>query len=248
MGRGRVELLDLLFGEAVLAPAMRRDQRAVHDKVGVAADRRGEMRVVAQGEAEMAEILRAVIGLRHGAERGEVDELALVASRGLVQQAVEMRGLEHLALGEGEARGVGSVAQGFELVLRRLLVNAEEQGRLLLDQLLRRRDVGEDHELLDQPVRVEPFGEVDAFHDAILAEADAPFGQVEVERLAALARRLERGIGGIERLDHLLDEGRGLLVRVSVLGRLRLLVGQRGGGAHQAAHEAWPTSFRRRRR
>jgi hypothetical protein len=38
--------VDLLGRQPVVAPAMRRDQRAVHDQVGIAPDRRGEMRVV----------------------------------------------------------------------------------------------------------------------------------------------------------------------------------------------------------
>ena len=50
--------------QAVLAELQRGDQRAVHDEVGVAADRRGEMRVALQVQAEMAVILGRILGLR----------------------------------------------------------------------------------------------------------------------------------------------------------------------------------------
>ena len=39
------------------------DQRAVDQQVGIAADRRGEVRVAAEREAEVAGVLRAVVGL-----------------------------------------------------------------------------------------------------------------------------------------------------------------------------------------
>ena len=50
-------------------------QQAVHDEVGVAADRRREMRVVARGEAEVAEAFRRVARLLHGAQRDGLDDL-----------------------------------------------------------------------------------------------------------------------------------------------------------------------------
>ncbi len=48
-------------GQAVRAELERADQAAMHDQIGVAADRRGEMRVAAQVEAEMAVVLGARI-------------------------------------------------------------------------------------------------------------------------------------------------------------------------------------------
>ena len=51
----------------------------MHDQVGVAADRRGEVRVAAQVEAEMAVVLGGVFGLRLGAQHHLVDQLLDVA-------------------------------------------------------------------------------------------------------------------------------------------------------------------------
>ena len=66
---------DLLVGQPAGAQAERADQRAVHDQVGVAADRRGEMRVAAQVQAEVAEVLGGVDRLRLRAQHHLVDEV-----------------------------------------------------------------------------------------------------------------------------------------------------------------------------
>ena len=59
-------------------------------------------------------------------------------------------------------------------------------------QRLRGGDVGEDHELLDQPVRVEPLPEREGFDRAVVGQHDPAFWQVEIERLARFARRVRR--------------------------------------------------------
>ena len=66
--------------QPVGAELLRADQGAMHDQVGVAADRRGEMRVAAQVEAEMAVILGRIFGLRLRAQHDLVDELFDVAA------------------------------------------------------------------------------------------------------------------------------------------------------------------------
>src|SRR4029078_10925543 len=62
--RDLIELLHLCVSQAVIAETKRPHQRAMDDEIGVAADRRGEVRVAAQIEAEMAEIVVAILGLR----------------------------------------------------------------------------------------------------------------------------------------------------------------------------------------
>ena len=53
------------------------------------------------------------------------------------------------------------------LLQRRLVMHAVDQRQRLLLQRLGRGDIGEDHELLDQPVRVQPLGHDDAIDGAI---------------------------------------------------------------------------------
>ena len=52
----------------------------MHDEIGIAADRRGEMGVAAQVEAEMAVVLGGIFGLRLRAQHHLVDQLFDVAA------------------------------------------------------------------------------------------------------------------------------------------------------------------------
>ena len=60
---------------AIFAELQRRDQGAMHDQVGVAADRRGEMRIAAQVEAEVPDVLWRILGLALRAQHDLVDEM-----------------------------------------------------------------------------------------------------------------------------------------------------------------------------
>ena len=62
-------------------------------------------------------------------------------------------------------------------------------------------DIGEDHELLDQPVRLEPLRHDHAIDGAVGFEHDLAFGNVEIERAALVAGAQHRAIGGVERLE-----------------------------------------------
>ena len=71
-------------------------------------------------------------------------------------------------------------------------------------QRLGRRDIGEDHEFLDQPMRVEALRDDDAIERAVGLQQDLSLRQIEIERAACVARLLHRAIGGVERLEHAL--------------------------------------------
>jgi len=81
-------------------------------------------------------------------------------------------------------------------------VDAVHHRRLLRLQRLGGGDVGGDHVILDQPVRIEPLARGDRHDPALLVEDDAAFGQVEVERLARIARLRQRAPAGPERTQH----------------------------------------------
>ena len=91
------------------------NQRAVHDQIGVAPDGAGEMRVVAQGQPEMAKVFSIVIGLRHGTQGGQVDELIKLGALRLAEKPVQMRGFQHLPFGQHQARSLGHFAQRLKL-------------------------------------------------------------------------------------------------------------------------------------
>ena len=54
---------DLLVGNAVVPEAKGPDQGTMHQKIGVAADRAGEMRIARECEAKMTNIVGAICGL-----------------------------------------------------------------------------------------------------------------------------------------------------------------------------------------
>ena len=133
---------------------------------------------------------------------------------------------------------------GEELAQRRELrrigrvVDAVHAGLPQPLQRLGRGDIGGDHELLDQPVAVEPLARLDAGDPAGRIEQDAPLGQIELERAAPPPRPVERAEGAIERPQHRLEERPRRVAGAAVDRRLRLLVGEPRGRAHQPAHEA----------
>ena len=69
-------------------------QQAVHHQVGVAADGGGEVGVVGEGEAVVADVLGAVVGLGHGADGDGVDHVLLAAASDILEETV-------ITLGEG---------------------------------------------------------------------------------------------------------------------------------------------------
>ena len=67
-------------------------------------------------------------------------------------------------------------------------MDAVHDRRLLGLERVRRGDVGGDHIILDQLVRVEPLARSDRGDAALFVEDDLAFGQVELERPALFAR------------------------------------------------------------
>ncbi len=149
----------LAVGQGAFAEPERADQRAVHDEIGIAADRRGEMRVAAQIQAEMTVILGGIFGLRLRAQHDFADQREMVMAFELCQHAVEQSRAQRAALREGDVERLQKFLERVDLLQRRLVMHAVDQRERFLLQHLGRRDVGEDHELLDQLVRVEPVGE-----------------------------------------------------------------------------------------
>ena len=77
---------------------------------------------------------------------------------GARKNAVEVRGPHVLALGELDPQRRQKLAEVGELLHRRRVVGAVDERRKLRFQRLGGGDVGQNHELLDQPMRVEPLG------------------------------------------------------------------------------------------
>ena len=80
------------------------DQGAMDDEIGITADRRGEMRIAAQVETEMAVIVDGIFRLRLSPQHHFIDEMLVVRAFDAAEDAVELRGAENLPLVEFESR------------------------------------------------------------------------------------------------------------------------------------------------
>ena len=78
-----------------------------------------------------------------------------------LDDAVEGAGLDHLAERELEVEGREIILQRDQLLAAGRLVDAVHDRRLLRLQRPGGGDVGGDHEVLDQPVRIEPVARRD---------------------------------------------------------------------------------------
>ena len=107
----------------------------------------------------------------------------------LGEDAVELRGLQLAGLGQLQIERGEESRERLELLLRGRVVDAVDQRRALRLERLGRGDIGCDHELLDQAVRIEPGGLDDAPDAAFVVEQDLALGQVEVERRRARRAR-----------------------------------------------------------
>src|SRR5258708_39699298 len=108
--------------------------------------------------------------------------------------------LDHLPLGEGEpgdADAPEEVAQRGELGRIGRSVHAVHAGTPLALELLGRRDVGGDHELLDQLVAVEADARRETGHAFPLDDQETAYPQHPLEGTAARAGSGERTLSPI---------------------------------------------------
>ena len=93
-------------------------------------------------------------------------------------------GLQRAALGKRNVDRGEELAQGLDLLEARLVVHPIDQRHVRALERLGRRHVGEDHELLDQPVGIEPRRRDHPIDGAVGPEHDLALGEIEIERLA----------------------------------------------------------------
>ena len=113
------------------------------------------MRVAGEVKTEMADVVGGVDGLRLRAQHHLVDKIGDGHGPGALQHLVEVPGPQRPSAGQLQVQAVEELAQGRELLLRGSIVDPIDHGRAPGLQRLRDGHVGLDHELLDQPMRVE---------------------------------------------------------------------------------------------
>ena len=160
----------------------------------------------------MAVILVGVFGLRLRAQHHLVDQRLGGFALHARKHAVEMRRAHPFALGELDAEGGEKLAELADFLRARRVVGAVDQRRMRGLQRLGRRDIGEDHEFLDQFVRLQPLRPAYADELAVGVEDQLALRQVEIERITLRALDLDDVMSGVERLQHALEQRRRRLV------------------------------------
>ena len=156
---------------------------AVHDQIRIAPDRRREMRVVGESEAEVVGPDFGIARELHRAEDVPRDDPLLGPPAEPVQKLLEPR--------RHRAPGLPAGAQGRERLLDLFdiraiggLVNAIDRGDTLRRQMARDRLVGREHELLDEAVRGGALVRAQRRGKRPLPGAELDLGQIEIERAA----------------------------------------------------------------
>ena len=159
----------------------------MHEKIGITADRRREVGVAAERQAEVPCIGRAVIGLRLAAQHGFHDQRLFGRIRHILEHAVEQARRDDLTQRELAPLTGEIFLERHQLFAARRLVDAVDDRRSLCLQRLGGSDIGGDHEILHHAVRIEPFAYGDFLDHAFVVKPHLPLRQFEVERVARLA-------------------------------------------------------------
>ena len=148
----------------------------MHEQIGIAADRAGEMSIARQSEAEMTNIVGAIGGLRLAAQHHFADQLRFGRADVTTQHPIEIARMQLIAGWQRDTQRREEATQGVELGIRWRRMDPVHAGRVQAFQFLGGRDISKDHEFFDQPVTVEARAWGDAGNVALVVELDLTFG------------------------------------------------------------------------
>ena len=171
------------------AAAAQLAQHPVHHQVGIAADRRREVRVGVRGQAEVAEVHHVISRLLH---RPQHEERHRALLRGAADAIGEL--LERTWMHGAACRRVEAMAERLQerLELQQphrigRFVHPVQRRHVGAFEVRGHRLVGQQHELLDDPVGDVALRGDDVGDGAILVDDHLGLGQVEVDRAATFA-------------------------------------------------------------
>ena len=158
-------------------------ERPVHDQVGVAADRRGEVQVGLRGQAEMAEVVFQIARLLERAQHDLAEDRAVPLLFGQDVGRTAQQVADGLAGSLGRARWPVKRRRRHAQVFQQVKKGIDRRGvRLLVDpvdavapaalQKPGHRLVGGDHELLDERVRFRLRARPHPDHAAVFGQAE----------------------------------------------------------------------------
>ncbi len=216
----------LLLGGLIL-------DRPVQDEVGIAADRRGEVRIRLQRQTEVADVVGLIDGLTHGAQQHGGEQLCIRAPFKLGGQVGKVFRLGLETALELQAQLGQEVTEAGEALFARAVVHPEQGGGLVLLDVAGGSHVRLDHALFDDLVGVVAHERHDTVDLALGVEDEAGLFALELHRTALMASMLERLVEVVE----LFDVTHQRLVLLTQLGiaiqdRRHLGVGHAGVGVH----------------
>ena len=183
----------------------------------------------------MPDVGRLVDRLRHGAYHERFDERAFRGAADATRDGLQVARAH--ALGDAciDPECTQGRGQALELLRFRLPVHPIQGRHARLLQRLGHRHVGEDHALLDEPVRVIARAQLDAAHAFGLIDDELGLRGVEIQG-AAVRTRLVQGPIDIDQHAELRQQRAQLRARRGAPLEERL-VGERIGEAGRRAHD-----------
>ena len=225
----------------VAALVEQRLDRPVVEQVGIAADRRGEVRVGIIGQAEVSLVVRRVDGLLHRAQHHRLQQRGIGPTTDLLrQQLVILRARTPLLAGLG--RGIAQHQTGAAEKLAQLgqpvgagaFVHAVEGRMMIAPQKIGCAGVGRQHAFLDQAVRIVAALGDDLGDPALLVAEHFGLGGLEFDRAAALPG-LQQGLVECIQIGDLAQQRRAPLDGRQIVARQDapdLVIGQPCGRVH----------------
>ena len=213
----------------------------MHQHIGIAANRTGEVRVILEAEPVVPDVLGGVLGLGHGADRQRTEHLQFRSLRSQLAQFVVALGNRRRARQVELHAKLGSEGgQVLHLLWIRLVVHAVRKRNFTLLALVgnegRHRAIGQQHEIFNQLIGILAALDEGLERLAVLVEPEADLLRVKVDGAVAKAPRpqlLRDRVDVLHELGpvHLLAGEFELLdvvlaLRVGLDQLLRLLVGE----------------------
>ncbi len=194
----------------------------MHQQVRIAPDRRGEMHIRVEGEAEVADVLRRVNRALQRAQQDGLQQVEVGTGADLLQDLGVVLGSRYRAAGELQPQLGEEVAQRRDPVLGGHLVHAVQHRLATLGDEIAGADVRRQHALLDQAVRVVTLLGDDFLDLAARVEHHARLDRFEVDRAALLALAVQRLEDFVERRQVRRRPARGELGPHLGVGQARL--------------------------
>ena len=182
-------------------------QESVHKEIGIAADGRSKMRVVACGEPEMSEALRRIARLLHGAQRNRADDALLGRALHTVEDSLNVA-RAHLSIlidVQPQSKCGEKTLKALDLLGVRRLVHAVDKRLLLQLHVARNRLIRDEHTLLDDGLtdRTRALHERDGM--PLRVELHLDLGQLKVNGAAAVPLRTQSFAQTAQRPKHRAD-------------------------------------------